>query len=156
MLKSRQNAAGDDGDFPANFLGVFPNKMIDQKRDVCLPFTKRRNADGKNIQTIEQVFTEGLFGDSFFQVAVGCRNDTHIGAQRLGSTQTYRIGPRETKTETYTWTVPDDIPEGKVRVVAEISYRRLVASVGEFLGVPEDEMRTEQVNRTETWFEVYY
>jgi len=68
----------------------------------------------------------------------------------------YRIGPRETKIETYTWTLPDDIPEGRVRCVAEIYYSKLVKSVGEFLGVPAEEMEPLMVNRTETWFEVYY
>ena len=68
----------------------------------------------------------------------------------------YRIGPRETKVETYTWTLPDDIAEGRVRVEAEIYYSRLVRSVGEFLKVPAEEMEPVLVNQTETWFEVYY
>lgn len=66
----------------------------------------------------------------------------------------YRIGPRETKVETYTWLLPEDMPEGRVRVVAEIYYRRLVQSVGEFLDVPADETEPFLVNRSETWFEV--
>jgi hypothetical protein len=68
----------------------------------------------------------------------------------------YRIGPRETKVETYTWTIPDDIAEGRVRVVAEVWYRRLVLSVGEFLEVPAEEMEPVLVNKSETWFEVAY
>ena len=66
----------------------------------------------------------------------------------------YRIGPRETKIETYTWTVPDDIPLGRVIVRAELNYRRLVKSVADFLGVPEDETEIIRVNDAETWFEV--
>jgi hypothetical protein len=66
----------------------------------------------------------------------------------------YRIGPRETKVETYTWEIPDDVALGIVRVVAEIYYKRLVSSVGEFLEVPAEEMEPVLVNRTETWFEV--
>jgi hypothetical protein len=68
----------------------------------------------------------------------------------------YRIGPRETKVETFTWTIPDDIAEGKVRVVAEIYYCRLVRSVGEFLQVPAEEMEPMLINKSETWFEVAY
>jgi nitrate/TMAO reductase-like tetraheme cytochrome c subunit len=67
----------------------------------------------------------------------------------------YRIGPRETKIETYTWTVPDDLPEGTVVVRARLSYRRLVKSVAEFLKVPEDETEIIPVNEAETRFEVY-
>lgn len=68
----------------------------------------------------------------------------------------YRIGPRETKIEQYTWVIPDEIAEGKVKVNATLYYRRLVKSVGEFLKVPEEEMTPVLVNQTETWFEVFY
>jgi hypothetical protein len=67
----------------------------------------------------------------------------------------YRIGPRETKIETYTWDIPDDIAIGKVRVVARIYYKKLVASVGEYLKVPDEEMQPFLINETETWFEVF-
>jgi hypothetical protein len=68
----------------------------------------------------------------------------------------YRIGPRETKIETFTWTVPDEIAEGFVTVRAELNYRRLVKSVADFLKVPEDETEIIRVNGAETRFEVYY
>ncbi|MDD3642835.1 MAG: hypothetical protein PHQ19_05160, partial [Candidatus Krumholzibacteria bacterium] len=67
----------------------------------------------------------------------------------------YRIGPRETKIETFTWTVPDDIPEGTVVVRAELNYRRLVGSVAEYLKVPGDETEIIRVGEAETRFEVY-
>jgi hypothetical protein len=66
----------------------------------------------------------------------------------------YRIGPRETKIETFTWEIPEDMALGNVRCVAEINYRRLVKSVGEFLDVPAEEMETQLINRTETYFTV--
>jgi hypothetical protein len=66
----------------------------------------------------------------------------------------YRIGPRETKIETYTWELPDDIAIGEVRCVAEIRYRKLVKSVGEFLEVPVEEMEDFLINQTETFFTV--
>jgi hypothetical protein len=66
----------------------------------------------------------------------------------------YRIGPRETKIETYTWTLPDDIPLGAVTVTAELNYRRLVKSVADFLEVPEDETAAVLVNTATTSFEV--
>lgn len=68
----------------------------------------------------------------------------------------YRIGPRETKVESYTWQLPDDIAEGRVKVEATIYYRKLVKSVGEFLKVPAGEMEPFVINKTETWFDVYY
>lgn len=66
----------------------------------------------------------------------------------------YRIGPRETKIETYTWLVPQDIAIGRVTVRAELNYRRLVKSVADFLGVPEDETEIIRVNEASTWFDV--
>ncbi|MCB9205964.1 MAG: hypothetical protein H6611_01400 [Ignavibacteriales bacterium] len=68
----------------------------------------------------------------------------------------YRIGPRETKIETFTFTLPNEIAEGKVKVVATINYQKLVTSVGEFLGVPEDEMETIKVGEHSTEFTVFY
>ncbi len=68
----------------------------------------------------------------------------------------YRIGPRETKIETYTWNLPDDLPEGKVTVAARVYYRKLVKPAGDFLKVPEDETEAILINTAETSFEVYY
>ena len=67
----------------------------------------------------------------------------------------YRIGPRETKIETYTWPLPDDIAVGKVTVTAVLNYQRLVTPVAEFLNVPADESATQVINTASTWFEVY-
>jgi hypothetical protein len=66
----------------------------------------------------------------------------------------YRIGPRETKIETYTWNLPDDIALGKVIIRAVLNYQKLVRPVAEFLGVPEDESEIMLVNTAETWIEV--
>lgn len=67
----------------------------------------------------------------------------------------YRIGPRETKIETYTWELPEDIPEGKVTFKAVLNYQKLVKPVADFLNVPEDESEIVFVNAAETWIEVY-
>ena len=67
----------------------------------------------------------------------------------------YRIGPRETRIETFTWTVPDEVEPGRLRFRAVLRYRRLVASVADFLDVPPDEKEPIVVNRAETWIEVW-
>ncbi len=67
----------------------------------------------------------------------------------------YRIGPRETKIETYTWEMPDDIPVGKITFRAQLNYQKLVKPVADFLGVPEDESEIVPVNFATTWIEVY-
>lgn len=59
----------------------------------------------------------------------------------------YRIGPRETKLETFTFDLPEELPEGKMIVTAIINYMRLVKPVADFLKVPEDETEIIEVNR---------
>jgi hypothetical protein len=67
----------------------------------------------------------------------------------------YRIGPRQTRIETYSWAVPGDIAFGKVRITATLNYRKLVKPVADFLGVPPDESRIDMINQTSTEIVVY-
>ena len=67
----------------------------------------------------------------------------------------YRIGPRETRIETYTFEMPDDIALGRVTFKAELNFQKLVKPVADFLGVPEDESEIMLVNTAETWIEVF-
>ncbi len=67
----------------------------------------------------------------------------------------YRIGPRETKIETFTWQMPDDIPLGKITFKAELNYQKLVKPVADYLGVPEEESEIIPVNQALTWIEIY-
>jgi hypothetical protein len=67
----------------------------------------------------------------------------------------YRLGPRETKIESFTWQVPEEVAPGRVNVDASLNYRRLVQSVAEFLGVPAEEIEPVRINSATTWVEVY-
>lgn len=58
----------------------------------------------------------------------------------------YRIGPRETKTETFTFRVPDKTAPGKMKITATLNYQLLVKPVADFLGVPEEESKIIKVN----------
>ncbi|MCI0472746.1 MAG: NapC/NirT family cytochrome c [Ignavibacteria bacterium] len=62
----------------------------------------------------------------------------------------YRLGPRETKTETFTWTPPDEIADGKLTVKAYLYYQKLPAPVAEYLGVPKEEAEIIEVNNHTT------
>ena len=66
----------------------------------------------------------------------------------------YRIGPRETKLETYTWTVPDKAAPGAMTIRATLNYQKLPRPVAEFLGVPLEEAEVIEVNFHETHIEV--
>ncbi len=62
----------------------------------------------------------------------------------------YRIGPRETKLETYTWSLPANLPSGPVVVKATLNYQKLPRPVVEFLGVPAEEADIIEVNSHST------
>lgn len=62
----------------------------------------------------------------------------------------YRIGPRETKVETFTFKIPDNIPPGKLKVTATLNYQLLVKPVADFLRVPESESQIIKVNEHST------
>ncbi|MCX7797808.1 MAG: NapC/NirT family cytochrome c [Melioribacter sp.] len=62
----------------------------------------------------------------------------------------YRIGPRETKIETFTFKVPANVPPGKLKVTATLNYQLLVKPVADFLGVPESESQIVKVNEHST------
>jgi len=67
----------------------------------------------------------------------------------------YRIGPRETKLETFTWEMPDNIAVGDVVVTAKINYQKLVKPVADYLKVPSEESEIILMNEASTKIEVY-
>jgi hypothetical protein len=68
----------------------------------------------------------------------------------------YRLAPLEARSETFTWTVPDDLDEGEIVFTAKVWYSRLVSSVAEFLNVPDEEWEPVEVGSHETRVEVFY
>ena len=64
----------------------------------------------------------------------------------------YRIGPRETKVETFTWQIPDDMEPGMIKVRVVLNYQKLPTPVASFLEVPMEEAEIIEVNFHETVF----
>jgi hypothetical protein len=58
----------------------------------------------------------------------------------------YRIGPRETKIETFTFVLPFNVAPGEMTITATLNYQLLVKPVADFLKVPEDESEIKFVN----------
>ncbi len=58
----------------------------------------------------------------------------------------YRIGPRETKLETCTFSLPYDIAPGPLKVTAVLNYQKLIKPVADFLQVPAEEAEIVKVN----------
>jgi hypothetical protein len=61
----------------------------------------------------------------------------------------YRIKPRETKIEQFTWTVPAGTKPGTLTIRARLLYSQVPSSVGMYLKLPRDEYRPILVNEAE-------
>jgi hypothetical protein len=66
----------------------------------------------------------------------------------------YRIGPRETKLETFTFNLPDQVAPGEMVVKATLNYQLLVKPVADFLEVPAEESQVFVVNDHKTTIKV--
>jgi hypothetical protein len=66
----------------------------------------------------------------------------------------YRIGPRETKLETFVFQLPNQVAAGKMTITATLNYQKLVKPVADFLEVPADEAEVVVVNEHSTTIEV--
>jgi len=62
----------------------------------------------------------------------------------------YRIGPRETKVEKFTFRLPFDVATGELKVRAVLNYQLLVKPVADLLNVPPDESEIMKVNEHST------
>lgn len=51
----------------------------------------------------------------------------------------YRIGPRETKIESFTFPIPDNATAGEMKITATLNYQKLMTPVAAFLEVPDEE-----------------
>ena len=66
----------------------------------------------------------------------------------------YRIGPRETKVEKFTFRIPYEAAPGEMKVHAVLNYQLLVKPVADFLKVPPDESAIMMVNEHSTKVEI--
>jgi hypothetical protein len=62
----------------------------------------------------------------------------------------YRLGPRETKVEKFTFKLPYDVAPGEMKISAVLNYQLLVKPVADFLKVPADESEIKIVNEHST------
>ncbi|MGI6338343.1 MAG: multiheme c-type cytochrome [Bacteroidales bacterium] len=62
----------------------------------------------------------------------------------------YRLGPRETKTERFTFRIPYNAAPGDMTVRAVLNYQLLVKPVADLLNVPADESEIKVVNEHST------
>ncbi|MNT56819.1 hypothetical protein D3C72_1941530 [compost metagenome] len=73
-MGGRCQAAGRALDLRAGLL----HEIVREHEDVLATLTQWRHLQVEYIEAVEQVFTEGAFGDHALQVAVGGADDAHI------------------------------------------------------------------------------
>ena len=103
----------------------------------------------KNIDNFEGVQRDGVpYGDRIFRMPYldpqGRITIQQWNTKSLGVD--YRIGPRETKLETFTFAIPYEAAPGKMTITATLNYQKLMTPVAEFLNVPDDESEIIEVN----------
>ncbi len=110
-----------------------------------------------NIPDFKGVQRDGVpVGDRIFRMAYfdpqGRMTIQQWNTKSLGVD--YRIGPRETKLENFTFTVPDEVTPGIMTVRAVLNYQKLIKPVADFLGATE-EAEIIQVNQHETTVKIF-
>jgi hypothetical protein len=77
-----QHAIVDAIDAAAGPLGVLPDEVLDQRRNVFAAFPERRDLDRDDVQAIEEIVLEPAVGDHLAQVAIGGGDDADVDALR--------------------------------------------------------------------------
>src|SRR5262249_60184766 len=67
-------------------LRVAVDEILEEEWDVFSPLAQRRDVDREPVQPVEQIAPKGAGIDGRLQVAIGRRDDAHVGANGLGST----------------------------------------------------------------------
>lgn len=139
----------DKKGFPGEEYTITSNELAYQDMgDMMMGLPDFKGVKRDDIEEGQRIFRLPYF-DPKGRLTIGQWNTASQGTD-------YRIGPRETKIETYTWTLPQTLPEGTLKIVARLNYRLLVKSVAEFLNVPAEEAATVEVNSAETSFKVVF
>jgi len=139
----------DKKGFPGEEYTITSNQPAYQDiGDMMLDIPDFKGLKRDDIEEGHRIFRLPYF-DPKGRLTIGQWNTASLGTD-------YRIGPRETKIERYTWTTPQTLPEGKLRIEAKLYYRLLVKSVAEFLKVPAEESEAKEINSAETEINIIY
>src|SRR5262249_43495602 len=75
----------DATELPSSSRRESIDEVLDQEWDVLAPFTQGWDADGKDVQAIEQVLPETPLRDLRLQISVRGTDDTNVGRQGLAA-----------------------------------------------------------------------
>ncbi len=75
----------------AQFAGCFSEEVAHEQRDVLAPFAQRRHGDREDVEPVEKVRPELAGSRAAAEVAVRCRDQPHVGAQRARAANTLEL-----------------------------------------------------------------
>lgn len=70
---------------------VFLDEISHEHRNIVGALAQRRHANWKHIEALKQIRAKGTFTDRLWQVAVGCRDDPHVGLDRLRTSEALKL-----------------------------------------------------------------
>ena len=121
-MPSRQFLDGCGGnrfDLLLHPLRVLLSEVTHEERDILWAFTQRRDADGKNIETVVQVASKLVIRDHFLEIAIRRGNEPHIDLQRAAVAQPFEFPllqcPQKLWLQ-FDWDVPNFIQEKRALV----------------------------------------
>ncbi len=139
----------DKKGFPGEEYTISSNALAYQDiGDMMLGLPDFTGLKRDDLEEGHRVFRMAYF-DPKGRMTIGQWNTASFGAD-------YRIGPRETKIESYSWTLPQTLPEGTLRIEAKLNYRLLVKSVADYLKVPAEESEIREINAETAEVKIVY
>src|SRR6516164_568955 len=82
-LKHCQSSFVDILDLLSDFAGVALRKVFHQHRNILFAISKRRHIDGKDVQPIEKIASEGSCVDRCLQVAIRGSDNAYVNGDGL-------------------------------------------------------------------------
>ena len=132
----------DKKGFPGEETTIAADTLAYQDMGIALNDPAFKGVQRDGVPAGDRIFRMGYF-DPQGRMTIQQWNTKSFGPD-------YRLGPRETKLETCTFRLPDDLPLGDLTVTAVLNFQKLVKPVADFLGVPPEETEIIEVNRHAT------
>src|SRR6476660_7135746 len=82
-------------DRPLVFFSIFPEKELDQQRDIFLALTQRWKVDGDDVQAIKEVLAKLPFPHQLPEVDVGGGDNSHVYLHLMNAAEMHEFSVLE-------------------------------------------------------------
>jgi hypothetical protein len=86
LLEGGEGSVGDFYVGATILLAELGEKFSGEKWDILLAITQRRDEEGNDVESIEEVFAEVATGDLLFEILIGSGDDASIDVNGRGGT----------------------------------------------------------------------